>query len=178
MKGKKIMDSSLEFLCTRRSVRSYRPDEIPGPVLSEVLQAAKFAPSTLGFQGRHFTVVRSRGLIEEIVEATRLHGGNFLPGQVPFYGAPTVVVLSAPKNYKFNREDAACAAMYLMLAAHARGLASCYVCSVLPGLNDPKILEQLNLPKNYVPFGSVCIGYAAGEIPQPRPRRTDDVTFL
>lgn len=172
------MSSSMELLLKRRAVRLYEKKDIPPDILDEILNTAKYAPSALGRQARHFTVIQNRELMSKIVEATERHGGKFVPGHVPFYGAPVVVVLSAPESFLYNREDAACAVMTLMLAAKADGLDSCYICSVLPGLNDGEVERTLKLPAGYAPFGSVCLGYAKGELPKPKPRRTDDVTYL
>lgn len=172
------MNLPLELLLERRTVRSYEDRKIPQETLDKILNAARYAPSAMGLQGRHFTVIENRELMNKIVEATVQNGGKFVPGHVPFYNAPAVVVVSAPEAFPLNREDAACAVMNLMLAAKALELDSCYICSVLPGLCDAKIKESLRLPANYVPFGSVCLGYAKGEIPQPKPRRADDITYL
>lgn len=176
-KGCFWMDS-ITALLERRTIRAYRPDPIPAETMNQMLTCAKYAPSALGLQNRHFTVVEDQQLLKDTVEACLKNGGNFVPGHVPFYNAPSVVVVSGPKDFRMNREDAACAVMALMLAAHSLGLASCYICSILPGLNDPAILARLKLPQNYVPLGCVCLGYAAEPAPEPKPRRTDDITFI
>jgi nitroreductase len=172
------MNELTEFLLTRRTVRAFQPKPVPEEVLADLLKTAKFSPSGMGLQGRHFTVIENQKLLSDIVAETVRHGGSFVPGHTPFYNAPAVLVVSAPKEFAYNREDAACAVMGFLFAAHAHGLASCYICSVLPGLNDPEILKALQLPEGYVPFGSVAFGYAEGEIPAPKARRTDDVTYL
>ena len=172
------MNEFLELLLARRTVRAFQSEAISQEKLDEILTAAKYAPSAMGLQTRHFTVVRNQELLKKIVAATQNHGGKFVPGHVPFYDAPAVIVLSAPSAFALNREDCACAAMNIMLAAQAQGLASCYICSVIPGLNDEEIRKELKLPDQYVALGCVCIGLADGEIPEPKERRTDDITYI
>jgi Nitroreductase len=169
---------TIEALLDRRSVRAYRPEQISEEELSDILYAAKYAPSTMGLQARHFTVIQNKTLLSEIVTATKENGGGFVPGHIPFYDAPTVIVLSAPESAKYNREDAACAVMNIMVAAHAYGLGTCYICSVLPGLCDGEIMPRLKLPEGYVPFGCVALGYPKENAPAPKERREGDISYV
>lgn len=58
---------------------------------------------------------------------------------------------------------------HLLLMATALGLGSCWV----GGFTDtPAINRLFNLPENMVPVAIVSVGYPAGEIPPPRPRRS------
>lgn len=173
-----ILNHTIEALLDRRSVRAYRPEQISEEELTDILQAAKFAPSTKGLQKRHFTVIQNKKLIAEIVETAKKNGASFLPGHIPFYNAPTVIVLSAPADAEHGREDAACAIMNLMLASHAYGLGSCYICSVLDGLRDENIIKQLKLPDNYIPLGCISVGYPSEQSPAPKKRRTDDISYI
>ncbi len=169
---------SFEMLLKRRAIRSFRTEAVPSQILEKILLAARYAPSALGLQNRHFTVVENKSLMADIVTATERHGGKFVPGHIPFYNAPDVVVLSAPADFQYNREDIGLAAQNLMLAAYALGLGSCFIGSVQPGLRDPEILKRLQLPQNYLPFAGISVGYPAGEAPEPKERRTDDVNWI
>lgn len=172
------MNSSYEMLLNRRTIRSFQSDAIPDAIMEQIILAGKYAPSAMGMQNRHFTIIQNQTLLSDIVAATEKHGGKFAPGHIPFYNAPDVVVLSAPKDFKYNREDAACAIQNLMLAAFTLGIGSCYICSVLPGLCDETILKKLNLPQNYMPYGCVSLGYPAVKASKPKARRTDDVSRI
>lgn len=172
------MNRTLETIYGRRTVRSFRTEQIPEEALEEILRAGRYAPSAMGLQGRFFTVVQNRELMRDIVSATEKKGGKFLPGHIPFYNAPTVLVLSVPSTAKYGREDAACAIMNILNAAWSLGLGTCYVCSTNPGLNDPEITGRLCLPDHYAPVGCVCVGYPEGMIPNPKERRTGDVRYI
>lgn len=173
-----ILNHTIEALLDRRTIRAFRTEQISEEELTDILQAARFAPSSMGMQARHFTVVQDKKLIADMVSATVKSGGKFVPGHTPFYNAPTVIILSAPEQSKYNREDAACAIMNVMLAAHAYNLGTCYICSVLLGLRDKDIRKRLRLPENYIPLGCVALGYPAENAPAPKERRTDDVNYI
>lgn len=166
----------IETLLERRSVRSYRPEQISEEELSDILHAAKYAPTARGLQARHFTVVQNKQFIAEIVSLAT--GNSVNEGDSPFYNAPTVIVLSAPQDAKYGREDCACAIMNIMLAAEALGLGTCYICSVLNGLRDERILSHLKLPEGYIPFGSVTVGYPKEHGLAPKERRSDDISYI
>lgn len=172
------MNQTLETILGRRTVRSFDPKPIPEELLNELLLAGRYAPSAMGLQGRHFTVIQNRDLMRDIVDATAKNGGKFVPSHVPFYNAPTVIVLSVPETAKYGREDAACSIMNIMDAAYSLGLGSCYICSTNPGLNDPDILGRLCLPERYRPVGCVCVGRPEGEIAGPKERRSGDVSTI
>lgn len=173
-----ILNHTIEALTERRSIRSFRTEQISEEELADILYAAKYAPSAMGLQARHFTVVQNKNTISDIVSVAEKNGAKFLPGHTPFYNAPTIIVLSAPDTAKYAREDCACAIMNIMLASHAYGLGSCYICSVLNGLRDSEIMKRLKLPNNYIPFGCVAIGYPKENAPAPKERRNDDITYI
>ena len=173
-----ILNHTVDSLLERRAIRAYRPEQISEEELTDILNVTKYAPSSLGMQERHFTIIQSKELIREILDSCEKHGCTYSPGHIPFYDAPTVVVISAPENGNCNREDVACATTYLMLAAHSYGIGTCYIYSTLPGLRDPEIMKKLQIPEGYCPYASISMGYPKDHAPAPKERRRDDVTYL
>jgi nitroreductase len=173
-----ILNHTIEALLERRSIRAFRSEQISEEELTDILHTAKFAPSTMGLQERHFTVIQNKQLITDILSAAVENGAQFEPTHHPFYNAPTVIVLSAKESSKYGREDAAFAGMNLMIAAHAYGLGTCYIASVIAGLQDEGIMKRFKLPKGYVPTGCICVGYPSEHAPSPKERRTDDVSYV
>jgi hypothetical protein len=53
----------------RRSVRNYKEDPVPEPLIRRVLEAGRFAPSAGNCQPWKFTVVTDKALIKEMDEA-------------------------------------------------------------------------------------------------------------
>lgn len=176
-----ITSHTIDALLERRSVRAYRTEQISDEELSDILLTARYAPSAMGQQARHMTVIQNKKLLHEIAATTqnifKETGRSFDPERTPFYNAPTVIVFSAPKDAKHGQEDVACAMMNLMTAAHAYGLGTCYIASAV-GISAPEILEQLHLPQGYFPVACVTVGYPA-ELPSAAaPRREDDINYI
>nr|WP_319488631.1 nitroreductase [uncultured Caproiciproducens sp.] len=172
------LNHTMEALLNRRTIRAYRLEQISEEELAEILHAAKYAPSSHGSQARHFTVVQNKQLINDMVSAALKNGAKFTPTHVPFYDAPTVIILSAPQASLCGREDCACAIMNIMVSAHEYGIGTCYICSALPGLRDEEIMKRLKLPANYLPYGCVVVGYPNENSPAPKERRSDDINFV
>lgn len=72
-------------------------------------------------------------------------------------------------EYTMATQSAANAGMQLLLAAHAEGLGSVWVCS--PLFAQEAVQNVLNLPKAWEPQAMYFLGYPA-EIPQPRERKS------
>jgi F420 biosynthesis protein FbiB-like protein len=105
--------------------------------------------------------------------------------------APVVIILSVdmsdmdtyPDEHRTKAEyvmavqSAANAGMQLLLAAHAEGLGSVWVCS--PLFAQKTVQDVLNLPTTWEPQGMYFLGYPA-EIPQARERKSikEITTFI
>lgn len=177
-----IMNRTMESLLDRRSVRSFRSEQISEEELSDILVAARFAPSSRGSQLRHMTVIQNKKLLADIADATvkiRQSDPAFKPepDYSPFHHAPTVIVFSAPKDSKWAHEDTAAAIMNTMLAAHSFNIGTCWIGSA-SGLFDPGIASRLGLPENYVPISALAVGYAAEKAAEPADRREGDINYI
>ncbi|MBP2017494.1 nitroreductase [Symbiobacterium terraclitae] len=58
-----------ELVRTRRSIRRYRPDDVPDEMLQRAIELATWAPSGGNFQPWRFTVVKNRELIGKLADA-------------------------------------------------------------------------------------------------------------
>lgn len=58
------MNEIIQNILTRRSIRTYKEDQISDEDLNTVLEAAQFAPTAMGKQGWHFTAVQNKEKIE------------------------------------------------------------------------------------------------------------------
>lgn len=163
-----LTNAVIQEILSRRSVRSYQPELISEEEMESLITAAQYAPSAMGRQDRHFTVVTNAELLDEIQKAT---------GRESFYNAPAAVIVSVPPENAYGLEDAACAIMNLMTAAHSMGISTCYIGSAT-GTKKPEIMRKLQIPEGYVPAASVIIGYAKEAPDEPAPRRADSVTWI
>ena len=148
----------LELLKTRRSVRSYKPEQIAAQELDAVLEAGTYAPTGMGMQSP----------VMELNQQARGGSGD------PYYGAPTIVLVLADPERGTCVEDGACVLCNMMNAAHSLGLASCWIHGEREMFQLPEgkaLLRQWGLPETLRGVGSIALGYAAGPLPQPKPRK-------
>jgi coenzyme F420-0:L-glutamate ligase / coenzyme F420-1:gamma-L-glutamate ligase len=180
----------LDAITNRRSIRRYREEQVPAPLLEQVLQAAVWAPSAHNRQPWRFTVVQSLAAHSRLAEAMgrRLRADLEADG-VPepviaadvarsyrrLAGAPVLIVVCLtmadmdryPDERRQHNEwlmavqSTAMAGQNLLLAAHALGLAGCWMCA--PLFSQETVCAVLELPAGWEPQGLVTLGYPAQE---------------
>lgn len=173
------------FLRSRRSVRHFKPDPVPAPVIERILETATYAPSAHNLQPWLFVMVaggsarnrlgtalvkkmradmKAMGASESEIE-TRVRRSLQRIG-----AAPVLIVLCRDVNAirGGEREEvtmaiqsvAACG-LQLLLAAHAEGLGGNWICWPLYAQETAR--TALELPENWEPQGMFMIGYAEDE---------------
>ncbi|MDR0357308.1 MAG: nitroreductase family protein [Clostridiales Family XIII bacterium] len=60
-----------EAMHKRQSVRKFKADDVPNADISEMIEAARVAPSGKNLQNWHFIVIKNRELIDKAAEAVR-----------------------------------------------------------------------------------------------------------
>ena len=163
---------TIEALKTRRSIRHYKKTEIDDAVLDKVLEAATYAPSGRGLQAPVLVVVKD----DEKREQLRKLNLMFYLGNVedPYFGAPVIVLAFASKDVNTYIEDASCTLTYLMLAAHAEGLGTCWVHrerEMFKTKEGKALMKEWGLDDKYEGIGSVSIGYPDCDLTRPAPRK-------
>jgi nitroreductase len=167
----------------RRSIRRYREEPIPDSLIEELLDLARYAPSSMNGQPWYFIVIRNDETKRQLVEIKNKH----CPAEKRMYKAdflqkaPVVVVVCVDREKSFNRgvENAVLAAANIMLGACRRGLGTVYM-SAYRG-DDPSVCEEirqtLDIPENVDPITIIPLGYP-GETPEPKTVRSlDEIVF-
>lgn len=185
------MNEVIATIRRRRSIRSYRPEQIPENELQVILESALYAPSATNQQRWHFVAVQNGDLLRKIAEAAR---ENILASGIAplveraknpdfnvFYNAPTVIFIFVDRNARFATIDAALAAQNMLLAAESLNLGSCIM--ALPEFafaseQGKRLKEELGVPRDYTYVCTVTLGYKAKENPSPPPRRRDVITYI
>jgi coenzyme F420-0:L-glutamate ligase/coenzyme F420-1:gamma-L-glutamate ligase len=186
------------FLRTRRSIRRFKADLIPDSVIENILITATFAPSAHHRQPWRFAVMTELSVKKKLADAMaekfqqELENDGLLPDEISkrvarskerILSAPVVIILSVDMSdmdtypderrnkaeYIMATQSAANAGMQLLLAAHAEGLGSVWVCS--PLFVQDSVRAVLNLPKTWEPQAMYFLGYPA-ETPQARERKS------
>ena len=145
-----------ETIEKRFSNRKFLDEQIKDSDLEKILKAGMQAPVGRGkYDDMHITVIQNKDLLNEI--------GSLIDRNV-FYNAPTLVIISARDDgHGLDKENSACVAMNMLLAATALGLGSIYLNLVIGLIKEHKeVLNKLNLPKGFIPIVGVGLGYADG----------------
>ncbi len=169
------MKETLSDIKTRRSCRKYLPEQVKPEELDAVLEAATYAPTGHGLQSPLMVVVQDAALMKTL---SALNGEVMGAKHDPFYGAPTAVIVFADATNANGRADAANVMNTLLLAAHAVGLASCWINRGKEMFDMPEgfeIQKQWGIADNYEGFAIAILGYEAegGTLATPKPRKAD-----
>lgn len=170
---------------TRRSCRAYS-DRIPSrDVLERVCEAGTYAPTGHGKQSPLIVAVTNRAMRDRLsaMNARIMSRIHPLPdGFDPFYGAPVVLLVLADADVVTHMYDGCSVITNLLNAAHACGLASCWIHRAKEEFEDPEgraLLHELGIEGNYVGVDHVVLGYPAKEQPTAAaPRKADYVRWV
>lgn len=163
----------LTALKTRRSIRSYKAEQITDEELRTVLEAGTWAPTGKGLQDPWIVAVQDAALKEKLSQMNRAFLGI---DSDPFYGAPTFVLVfaSRPEKWRNGVQDASLVLGNMMLAAHAIGLGSCWINrerEMFDTEEGKALLKQWGLPEDVMGVGALALGYPAAEPKAPKPRK-------
>ncbi|MEM1509543.1 MAG: nitroreductase family protein [Thermofilaceae archaeon] len=151
----------LEALLTRRSIRRFKPDDVPLDLVLKAIDVARSAPSARNGQPWELVVVRDK---EQREKLSKIHPWARYTAEAPV----AIVVLSdarrAPDSYMI---DGSLVAMYLWLALHCLGLGAVWLHTVPVADTVRKIIGA---PDHLFPIGLFAVGYP-DERPTARPRR-------
>jgi len=168
------MDNTvLTALRTRRSIRSYKPEQITDEELRTVLEAGTWAPTGMGFQDPWIVAVQNPQLKEKLSRMNREFLGT---DSDPFYGAPTYVLVfaSRPEKWRNGMQDASLVLGNMMNAAHAIGLGSCWINrerEMFDTEEGKALMAKWGLPDDLMGVGALALGYPAAEPKTPKPRK-------
>jgi nitroreductase len=180
--GKPQKRNVFEAILSRRSVRTYAPDELDRNIVKTLLEAAVRAPTAMHEEPWAFVVVQDHALLQRLsdlakplfVEEVRhrnTHGtshsfDHFIqPDFDIFHGAPVLIIICAKPSSHFVVADCWLAAENLMLAASAIGLGSCVIGSAVAALNIHKVKTELGIPAKYSAIAPIVVGVPRGEYP-------------
>ena len=136
-----------EALKSRRTVRRFKSDPIPDEVLTRILEAARWAPSSRNQQPWHLVVVKDREKLKAIGEIART--GTFVAD------APVAIALLMDRADQPGM-DGGRALQQMEIMAWAEGLGTCFV--TLPEDEKDLVRQLLEIPAELelitvLPFG-------------------------
>ncbi len=171
------MPDFLEVLKSRRTVRSYTAETVREQDLQELIDLAVLAPTGMGAQPWAFTVVtnpeimrRLNAIVLEILRGPQmqkllavegLQDWISRPNADIFYGAPALVVISGDTQAPSTMIDCQLAAENLFLAAHAKGLGTCYMGFLMMAAEHSEVQRLLRIPEGHRLLAAAVVGHPA-----------------
>lgn len=178
----------LDTIMKRRSVRSYKDDQIKEDELQAILDAGIQAPSANNCQPWYFTVIQDNVFIQYMNEKSKEiminsedeRISNAGKGNVNlFYNAPTLIIVSGKENEVSAKVDSSAAIENMLLAAESLGIGGVWIGMIRFFISDNKEVKKLNIPDGYRPFYAVALGYKKDDaISGPTKRNKDVVGYI
>lgn len=185
----KYSNDIYEIIKSRRSIRSFKDEEIPGEVLRRILENAIWAPSGKNFQNWHFYVLKGEKLKEftkvyyefwefvrptlegklkpKIIELTGRFFGNIGNAPVVILAFSDIIPGEEPIT---SMGSVFLAIQNLLLLAHKEGLGTCVLGRVEQKAEQVKKLLKL---ENKEFLCGIALGYSNYEKTPPAPPRKD-----
>ena len=147
----------MELAQARYSVRKFSEKPVEGEKLTQLLEAARLAPTAHNNQPQRLLVIQSPEALLKLKDCTPYH-----------FGAPLAILVSYDRDAAWVRKydgchsgdvDASIAGTHIMMAAADLGRGSTGVMQFDPAA----IREAYHLPEHFVPVALFPIGYPADD---------------
>lgn len=159
--------NTLETLYSRRSIRNFNGESITDAQLKEILKSAYAAPvGRAMYDTLSLTVISNKELLRKWEKTMAAIAGD--PDLHPFYGAPTVILVSsampsaAMNNVNFS--NAAIVVHNMAIAATELGVGACHIWGAVRALDgNTELTKELKVPEGMVPCCAIALGHFDGK---------------
>ncbi len=141
--------SLIDKVLSRRSIRAYSEEKIPGHVLNKILEAGRQAPSAGNRQPWHFIAVTDK----EIKEKLSWGRVNWFIKDAPL----TIVGCANTVTGNWSIVDTTIALQNMVIAAWAMDVGSCW----LGAFRENEVKNLLNIPEGWKVVALITFGYPA-----------------
>jgi nitroreductase len=158
-----------EAVANRRSIRTYKKQDLPKGTVEKLLEAARQAPSAGNVQPWEFVVLSTQKGKQDVSAAAF--------DQKSLEEASVVIVVCADEKRAFEAygvrgktlfcfQDTAAAVQNILLTACSLGLGTCWI----GAFKEDEVRLVINAPLHMRPVALIPVGYP-GEAPKARSRR-------
>ena len=161
------MNPALAHIFHRRSIRRFKPDPIPEPLIHDLLEAAMAAPSARACDPWRFVVLRDKIIREAI--ASGLPYGKMLAHAPVGFAVCGDLKAAHDQQLSYLIQDCSAAIENLLLAADILGLGTCWLGVHPREERIAHVRTTLALPEGILPISVIAVGWPA-ESPEPRTR--------
>lgn len=172
------MNEVIQTIKDRRSCRKYKDTMVPKEDISEIIEAGLYAASGMGRQSTIILAITDKKVRDQL---SKMNASIMNSNNDPFYGAPVVLVVLADKKVPTAIYDGSLVMGNLMLAAEAKGIASCWIHRAKEEFESEEgkaLLKQLGIEGEYEGVGHCILGYADGEKTKAADRKENRVYWL
>ena len=167
---------TLECIATRRSIRKFHDIPVEFEKVGNILDAGRHAPSAGNLQDWKFILITDEEMRKNIAKAC--------VEQFWIAHAPVIIIVCTDPDKtkrfygksgeKFSIQNGAAVVQNMQLAAHAEGVASCWV----GAFEDEAIKRLLDIPDRIIINAVVPLGYADEKVPVPLRFTLENVTYI
>lgn len=174
-------DQMEQFLRSRRSIRTYKVQDVDAETLTRLIDIARYAPTGSNSQLVQWLIVPTRDKVVQLTALAVDWMRNAIHKKDPMAeafqmagivrawdngidiisrGAPALIIAHGPEAYPIMTIDSAIAISYLDLAAPSLGLGSCWAGFFMAAAEYwTPLAEALSLPEGHKSFGAMMVGY-------------------
>jgi nitroreductase/NAD-dependent dihydropyrimidine dehydrogenase PreA subunit len=175
-------EQASQFLRSRRSIRNYRPEQVPKDKLLQLLDMARFAPTASNRQGISFKIISGQEKLQKLTAATigwlqqetdngrstisknaSGHIRAFDEGKDPIlHNAPHLIVaVCSRESGEIGRNSATFCLAYAELFAPAIGLGTCWagILQHCAFSGYAPLLDIINVSADQMVAGALMVGY-------------------
>ena len=173
------MNQIIKAMKERRSIRKFKSELPSKSDLEQIVEAGLYAANGKGRQATKIIVVTNKALRDKISQMNCKIGG-WDKDFDPFYGAPAMLIVLSEKDWYNRVYDGSLVMGNMMLAAHSLGLGSIWIHRAREEFESPEgkeILKSLGIEGEWEGIGHCAVGFMAGEMPEPAPRKEGRVIW-
>jgi nitroreductase len=158
--------SAIDVIMSRRSIRSYKPEQIKDEELDTILKCGINAPSAMNSQSWEIRVIQNPEILKKI--------------EGSFHNAPTLIIIASATDNFFSPVDCGLLGQNILLAAESLNIGTCVVGNITRFLNSPEgaeVVKIFELPEGYTPLYGIAMGYK-NENPEAKPRDKGKIKII
>ena len=188
-----------ELLINRRSIRRFDDREVPKKLLSDILQAASYAPSTKNIGGVELSILIGREIINQLdakifkkyarfgkifdekakEDFERFKALKEEERHLIFRNAPVLIVAHSNAQQMGGKHNCTIVLDHILLLAQSSGLGGCWI-GYLEGLDQlfPDITKSIEISKGNKIYGSIILGWSKYKYKKCIPRKLIAVNWI
>jgi len=165
----------IDLIKDRRSIREYVEKDISYEDILEIIEAARWAPSSGNLQNWYFVIVKNKDTIEKIAKAT---------GQEFVRNSNTIIVVCSDdqlvesvygdRGKMYAIQNVAAAIQNMLLVATEKGIGTCWI----GAFDEDTVKNIIEAPKDINIHAIITLGYYSKKPEAPKRKGLDEIVFF